>query len=196
MSARRSASDRSAVLEEIAAEIRQCRACPLHEGRSNAVPGEGPADAKVMFIGEAPGREEDAQGRPFVGPAGRYLNGLLQRAGLEREQVFITNIVKCRPPANREPTAEEADTCRPFLDGQIACICPKVICLLGRPATLALLDPGATMSRVHGQTFERDGILYIPLYHPAAALHNQRLAPVLIEDFERLGRVLGELLAE
>jgi len=192
----RSVSERAAVLEEIASEVRQCKLCGLHKERTNAVPGEGPADALVMFIGEAPGREEDAQGRPFVGPAGRYLNGLLDRAGLEREQVFITNIVKCRPPANREPTASEVEACRPYLDGQIACICPKVICLLGRPATTSLLDPSATMSEVHGQTFERDGIIYIPLYHPAAALHNQRLAPVLIEDFVRLGEVLKKLLKD
>jgi len=181
-----SVAEKQSLLDEIAAEIRSCTLCPLHKTRTNAVPGEGPADAKIMFIGEAPGREEDIQGRPFVGPAGRYLNQLLALAGLSREQVFITNIVKCRPPGNREPRSEEATACRPYLDGQIATICPRVICLLGRPATAALLDPSATMSRVHGQTFDRDGIIYIPLYHPAAALHNQRLGPVLNDDFKRL----------
>jgi uracil-DNA glycosylase family 4 len=190
----RASSTKAAILEEIAAEIHHCALCNLHKGRKKAVPGEGRPDAQVMFIGEAPGREEDEQGRPFVGPAGRYLNALLQRAGLAREQVFIANLVKCRPPGNREPTPNEAAACRPYLDGQIACICPRVICLLGRPATAAFLDPSATMTRVHGQVFERDGIAYIPMYHPAAALHNQRIGPVLIEDFERLGVVLRKLL--
>ncbi|MBC7287260.1 MAG: uracil-DNA glycosylase [Armatimonadetes bacterium] len=189
-------ADREAILSEIADEVRTCALCDLHKARTNAVPGEGPADARVMFIGEAPGREEDAQGRPFVGPAGRYLNQLLTLAGLRREQVFITNIVKCRPPANREPRPEEAAACRAYLDGQIATICPRVICLLGRPATAALLDPSATMTDIHGRTFERDGIIYVPLYHPAAALHNQRLGPVLNEDFKRLRPMFERILAE
>jgi len=191
-----SVAEKQSLLDEIAAEIRSCTLCPLHKTRTNAVPGEGPADAKIMFIGEAPGREEDIQGRPFVGPAGRYLNQLLALAGLSREQVFITNIVKCRPPGNREPRSEEAAACRPYLDGQIATICPRVICLLGRPATMALLDPSATMSRIHGQTFERDGIVYIPLYHPAAALHNQRLGPVLNDDFKRLASFFERVLED
>jgi len=187
---------RAAVLEEIADEVHQCTLCDLHRGRSRAVPGEGPPDAPVIFIGEGPGAREDEQGRPFVGPAGAYLNRLLERAGLRREEVFIANIVKCRPPGNREPTAQEAEACRPYLDGQIACIRPRVICLLGRPATTALLDASTSMSKAHGQTFQRDGIVYIPLYHPAAALHNQRLAPILIEDFQRLGPLLQRLMSE
>ncbi len=189
-------ASRAAVLEEIAAEVRQCTLCDLHRGRTHAVPGEGPPDARVMFIGEGPGREEDEQGRPFVGPAGRYLNALLQRAGLVREEVFITNIVKCRPPGNREPTPTEVEACRSYLDGQIACLRPHIICLLGRPATATLLDPSATMGKIHGSPISKDGFTYIPMYHPAAALHNQRLAPVLTEDFTRLGLLLRRLLAE
>jgi len=187
-------ASRAAVLEEIAEEIRHCTLCGLHKSRRRPVPGEGPPDAKIMFIGEGPGAREDEQGRPFVGPAGAYLNRLLERIGLSRQQVFIANLVKCRPPGNREPTAEEAQACRPYLDGQIACLRPRVICLLGRPATTALLNPSATMSKVHGQTFEKDGMIFVPMYHPAAALHNPRLAPVLIEDFERLGPLLREVV--
>jgi uracil-DNA glycosylase family 4 len=193
---REGVSEKAALLEEIAEEVRQCQACPLHRGRNRVVPGEGSPEAKIMFIGEGPGAEEDAQGRPFVGPAGRYLNALLLRAGLRREEVFITNLVKCRPPGNREPTAEEVAACRIYLDGQIAALSPRVICLLGRPATAALLHPAATMSKIHGQVIERDGIYYIPLYHPAAALHSQRLGPVLNEDFDRLKSFFARIVAD
>ncbi len=189
-----SAEEKAAMLEAIAEEIRQCRRCPLARTRKNAVPGEGPADAPIMFIGEAPGRDEDEQGRPFVGAAGKYLNGLLRRAGVEREQVFITNIVKCRPPGNREPNPDEVEACREFLDGQIAAIQPKVICLLGRPATVALLGRSVSMKDVHGKQIERNGIIYIPLYHPAAALHNYKVAPLLTADFESLAPLFREVL--
>ncbi len=178
------------MLEAIAEEIRGCRRCALAEGRANAVPGEGPADAAIMFIGEGPGNQEDRQGRPFVGPAGKLLDELLSDAGLSRSQVFITNIIKCRPPGNRDPRPEEIHACRDYLDGQIAAINPRVICLLGRPATQALLDPKAAIGKVHGRPFEREGILYVPIYHPAAALHNPGLSSALVEDFMKLKALL------
>ncbi len=182
------------MLEEIAEQIRVCTKCVLAQSRTNAVPGEGSAEAQIMFIGEAPGKAEDSQGRPFVGPAGRLLNELLLEAGLRRPDIFITNIVKCRPPQNRDPQPDEVRACRPYLDGQIAALNPQVICLLGRPATQTLLDPKAAISKVHAQGFEREGILYVPLYHPAAALHNDRLRPTLIEDFTQLRHLLQQRL--
>ncbi len=179
------------LLEEIAGEVRKCALCPLARGRRNAVPGEGSPRARVMFVGEGPGEQEDLQGRPFVGPAGGYLDRLLKRAGLAREQVFITNIVKCRPPGNREPTPDEVAACRAYLDGQIAALEPRIICPLGRPATQTLLGITDPMQKIHGKTFERDGICYIPLYHPAAALHNQKIGPVLVADMERLRKLFA-----
>lgn len=182
------------MLEEIAQQIRECARCALAESRTNAVPGEGSADAQIMFIGEAPGVAEDRQGRPFVGPAGKLLDKLLLQVGLRRPEIYITNILKCRPPSNRDPRPDEVRACRDYLDGQIAVLNPQVICLLGRPATQALLDPKAAISKVHGQGFEREGILYVPIYHPAAALHNDRLHPTLIEDFSRLKQLLEQRL--
>jgi uracil-DNA glycosylase family 4 len=177
-------------LEEIAEEIRVCRKCRLCETRTKTVPGEGPADAATMFIGEGPGQREDEQGRPFVGPAGSLLNQLLLRAGLRRPEVFITSIVKCRPPGNREPFPDEIEACRPYLDRQIAAIRPSVICTLGRPASQTLIDPTLSISREHGVAREIGGIAYVPLYHPAAALHQQQLQPILVEDMRRLGPFL------
>lgn len=185
-------SSAAEILDEIAAEVRECQLCPLARGRRNPVPGEGPADAPIMFIGEGPGEQEDLQGRPFVGPAGRYLDSLLKHAGLTREQVYITNIVKCRPPGNREPTPDEVAACRPYLDGQIAALKPLVICLLGRPATQTLLGTNEAMQKIHGRAFERDGIKFVPMYHPAAALHNQKIGPLLVADFERLRPLFAE----
>jgi len=174
------------MLREIAAEIRGCTRCPLHRGRTLAVPGEGPADADIMFVGEGPGFQEDQQGRPFVGPAGSLLNELLQQAGLRRERVFIANLVKCRPPGNREPTPDEVLACRDYLNAQIALINPSVICTLGRPALQTLVDPQASISREHGVPRQVDGILFFPLYHPAAALHRQDLRPTLVADMRKL----------
>ncbi len=182
--------ERQAILNDIAAQVRVCTRCRLCQGRTNAVPGEGPADAQVMFIGEGPGYQEDRQGRPFVGPAGQLLNQLLLTAGLRRPQVFITNIVKCRPPENREPRPDEVEACREYLDGQIAIIQPRLLCLLGRPATQTLLDPGATMSKMHGRVFERDGLYFMPIYHPAAALHNPNMRAPVEHDFAALGEFL------
>lgn len=178
------------MLEAIAEEVRSCTLCALARGRTNAVPGEGAADVAIMFIGEGPGQQEDRQGRPFVGPAGQLLNELLQGIGLRREQVFITNIVKCRPPENREPYPDEVRACRPYLDGQIAALRPRIICPLGRPATQTLLDPQAAIGKVHGRPFAREGMIYVPIYHPAAALHNPGQRPTLLEDFQKLKALL------
>jgi DNA polymerase len=180
------------VLEEIAEQVRVCTKCALCQARIHAVPGEGPEDAAIMFIGEGPGAREDALGRPFVGPAGQLLNQLLLQAGLRRPEVFITNIVKCRPPGNRDPLPEETAACHEYLVGQIAAINPSVICVLGRPALQALIDPTLSISREHGVPRVIDGITYVPLYHPAAALHQQSLAPVLVEDMKRLAPFLGK----
>ena len=178
------------ILDDIAAEVRVCTLCQLAKARTNAVPGEGDPGARILFIGEGPGEQEDRQGRPFVGPAGQFLEQLLRRVGLEREQVFITNIVKCRPPGNREPMPEEVALCKPYLDGQIAALWPSVICLLGKPATMTVLGIGEPMGKIHGQIVERDGVKYVPLYHPAAALHQASLAPVLLADITRLKPLL------
>jgi DNA polymerase len=187
-------STRQSLLEEIAAQVRACRRCRLCESRTQAVPGEGPADAPVMFVGEGPGAAEDRQGRPFVGPAGQLLNQLLLGAGLRRPGVFITNIVKCRPPENRDPQSDEIEACSEYLEGQIALLQPRLICLLGRPATQTLLNSTASMGLVHGRVFDKDGLKFMPLYHPAAALHNPGMRPALEQDFRALAAVVKEKL--
>lgn len=183
------------MLDEIAAEIRQCRLCRLCEHRTHAVPGEGSPTARVMFIGEGPGQQEDLQGRPFVGAAGQFLNELLAEAGLPREMVFITNIVKCRPPNNREPLPDEIAACRDYLNGQIAVINPAVICTLGRPALQALAGPELSISKEHGRPRTVSGILLMPLYHPAAALYQQNLRPALLDDMRRLRRLVDSVVS-
>lgn len=183
-----------AMLGELADEIAHCERCRLATTRTQTVPGEGPPSARVMLIGEGPGEQEDLSGRPFVGAAGQLLTRLLREAGLERSNVFITNLVKCRPPGNRVPAPDEVAACRPYLDAQIALLNPRFICLLGRPATQALLDPTAAISKVHGVPQERDGMVYVPLYHPAAALHQASLADTLVADMRRLGQLLRSAL--
>ena len=180
------------MLEELNEEIRACRKCRLGTLRRNAVPGDGSETADIMFVGEGPGGQEDIQGRPFVGPAGQFLNELLGRIGLRREEVFITNVVKCRPPQNRDPLPGEIDACNEYLMTQIAIIKPKVICTLGRFAMGVLIEEGLSISRVHGNPYRKSGILYVPLYHPAAALHQEALRQVQIQDIEKLGQLLAE----
>jgi len=177
-------------LEQIAAEVRACTKCPLARGRRHAVPGDGPENARIMFVGEAPGVQEDIQGRPFVGPAGQLLNQLLWEADLRREEVYITNIVKCRPPDNREPLPSEVEACNDYLIGQIAALQPQVICTLGSPALRVLIDPGLTISKVHGSPVRHGGILYVPLYHPAAAIHKPQLRQTLVDDMIRMKPIL------
>ena len=179
-SAGRSAEE---VLAQVAAEVRVCTLCELYKGTKQGVPGDGNPNAEVMFIGEAPGYREDQQGKPFVGPAGQFLNELLAAAGLERSQVFITNVVKHRPPENRDPLPEEITACAGYLDRQINAINPKVIVTLGR-YSMAKFFPGAKISAVHGQARKIGGRIVVAMFHPAAALHQQTLRQTLIDDFK------------
>jgi uracil-DNA glycosylase len=172
-------------LEKIAANVRGCPLCKLSRSRKNAVPGEGQLSAKIMFIGEAPGRSEDEKGRPFVGAAGRILDELLKKAGIERSEVFITNIVKCRPPNNRVPKEDELTACRPYLDRQITLIKPKVICILGRTAYSSLLG-GSSITANRGKIVERAGQKYFLTFHPAAVIYNKGLLSALEADLKKL----------
>lgn len=170
------------LLEQIAAEVRPCTNCGLYQGTKHAVPGAGNPEAEVMFIGEGPGFNEDRQGLPFVGPAGTFLNELLREAGLTRAEVFITNVVKHRPPENRDPLPEEIAACSGYLTRQIAAIDPKVIVTLGR-YSMARFFPDAKISRIHGQYKVVDGRVVVPMYHPAAALRTDAVKRAAFEDF-------------
>ncbi|RMF83330.1 MAG: uracil-DNA glycosylase [Nitrospinota bacterium] len=178
-------------LNELAAAVRTCSRCHLAQSRTKAVPGEGAEQAEIMLVGEAPGFHEDRQGRPFVGAAGRYLEELLASIGLQRQEVYITNVVKCRPPRNRNPLAQEIAACRPYLEQQITLIRPKLIVTLGR-FSLQLFFPEAQISRVHGQPRKRGGIVYYPTYHPAAALYQPRWKALIAEDFQRIPALLAQ----
>lgn len=177
---------------ELYEEIADCPRCPLARTRSRTVPGVGPAHADIMFIGEAPGAREDESGVPFVGPAGQFLDELLGGIGLTRAEVYIANVVKCRPPANRDPEPSEIDACAPYLDRQIATVDPKVVVTLGR-FSMARWFPGQTISRIHGQPKHVDGRVVVPMYHPAAALHNGSLRSVIAADFARLPEFIAEV---
>jgi len=173
------------ILSTIARQVSECKRCPLHYSRKKAVPGEGPAQAEIMMIGEGPGFYENEQGRPFVGAAGKFLDELLETCGIARKDVFITNVVKCRPPGNRDPQPEELEACSDYLDRQIEAINPRVIVTLGR-FSMAKFLPGVKISEVHGQSFWRNGRLIVPMYHPAAALHQPSLKASVERDFARL----------
>ncbi len=179
-------------LEALAAEVAECTRCLLHRGRTKAVPGEGPEDADVMFIGEAPGFHEDQQGRPFVGAAGKFLEELLDSIGMKREDVFIANVIKCRPPGNRDPLPEEIEACKPFLDRQIELLQPKLVVTLGR-FSMARVFPKARISHIHGQPRKIGGIVYYPMYHPAAALHQPSLRSTVEEDVRRIPQLLRQV---
>lgn len=172
-------------LNEIAGQVAVCTRCPLHYSRKKAVPGEGPVTAEIMLIGEGPGFYENEQGRPFVGAAGKYLDELLQKGGISREGVFITNVVKCRPPSNRDPQPEELTACASYLDRQIESINPLVIITLGR-YSMARYLPNVKISDVHGQPFWNHGRMIVPMFHPAAALHQPSLKVSVERDFTRL----------
>lgn len=179
-------------LDVIHKAITTCEDCDLCQERTNAVPGEGSAHAEIMFVGEGPGLNEDLQGRPFIGAAGKFLTQMLGSIGLRREDVFITNMVKCRPPDNRDPLPTEMAACAHYLDDQIAEIAPKIIVPLGRHA-LARWFPGEAIGKVRAQPKLVDGITLFPLYHPAAALHNGGLRSTIEEDFAKLGALLANL---
>jgi uracil-DNA glycosylase family 4 len=181
-------------LDRLNRQIASCRECQLGQMRSNAVPGEGAAEATIMFIGEAPGFHEDRQGRPFVGAAGKFLDQLLASIDLERSDVFIANVIKCRPPGNRDPQPEETAACRSYLDRQIEIVRPRMIVTLGR-FSMARYFPGATISRIHGQEKVSGGVIYYPMFHPAAALHQPRWRPMIEEDMRRIPKLLEKLKA-
>ena len=176
-------------LDEIARAVRECADCPLHRGRTNAVPGEGNPSAELMFIGEGPGFHEDRQGRPFVGPAGQLLEGLLASIGTNREDVFIANMVKCRPPDNRDPEPAEIAACGKYLERQIELVNPKLIVTLGR-FSLGRFFPGESVTRARGKLRQKDGRHIFPVLHPAAALRRPELRKTLVDDFRAIADIL------
>ncbi len=179
------ATDARRGLALVAKQVMGCNDCGLCKGRTNAVPGEGSPDASIMFIGEGPGFYEDQQGRPFVGASGKFLDQLLASIGLDRRTAFITNIVKCRPPQNRDPEPDEIAACAKHLDAQIAAIGPKVLVTLGRHS-MQRYFPGESIGRLHGQPRRHSDLIVVPMYHPAAALHQGSLRKVIEADFARL----------
>lgn len=185
------------ILSKIAEEIRTCEECDLHRSRVNAVPGEGPSDAEIMFVGEAPGYHESQQGKPFVGVAGKNLDKLLDTVGLEREQVFIGNILKCRPPNNRDPTNEEIEACSTYLERQVRTIKPKLIVSLGRFATRVLLGKPVSVGKTHGKLIDCSyggwNCKLFVSYHPAAALYGADAERNLERDFKKLKKIAKEL---
>lgn len=178
-------------LSQIARAVHDCTRCALHQSRSRAVPGEGNPQAEVMLIGEGPGFHEDKQARPFVGTSGKFLESLLNNIGYKRQDVFITNVVKCRPPGNRDPQPEELAACQDYLDRQIELIDPKVIVTLGRYSMYRYF-PGASISKIHGQPKRVGDRLIVPMFHPAAALHQPKWKPLIIEDFKKLPHLIAE----
>jgi DNA polymerase len=179
-------------LTDLYEQIRTCTRCPLAQGRTRAVPGEGPEDAAVLFIGEAPGFHEDKSGRPFVGAAGRFLEELLADIGMHRNEVYIANVIKCRPPGNRAPTGTEIEACKSYLDRQIELIQPQIVITLGR-FSMARYFPGAKISSIHGKPRKIEGVLYYPMYHPAAALHQPSLRSAVVEDMKKIPQLLAEI---
>jgi uracil-DNA glycosylase family 4 len=178
-------------LTELYQQIELCQKCDIARMRTKVVPGEGAENAAIMFIGEAPGWHEDQQGRPFVGQAGQFLDKLLASINLDRTKVYIANVIKCRPPDNRDPLPTEIQNCRHWLDSQIEIIKPKMIVTLGR-YSMAPYFPGKSISKIHGTTMKKDGIIYFAMYHPAAALHQQSLRQEIEKDFQKIPEVLAQ----
>jgi len=172
-------------LSDVRHRVERCKDCVLYHSRVKAVPGEGPEKASIMFIGEGPGFHENQQGKPFVGQAGKFLDELLANAGVKREEVFITNVVKCRPPGNRDPQPEELEACGKYLDRQIELINPKIIVTLGR-FSMAKFFGAVKISQIHGKSKKIENRLIVAMYHPAAALHQPALKSTLLEDFSKL----------
>lgn len=183
-------------IAEVAAAVTRCPHCDLQAGATRAVPGEGNPHARLMLVGEGPGQQEDLQGRPFVGAAGQLLEKILAAISLQREQVFIANVVKCRPPGNRTPTEDEARTCLPFLLAQIKLISPAVVVCLGATALRALVGSELRITSTRGTLYQRDGVLYIPTFHPAALLRDPSKKRDVWEDFKLVRSVLLEDMAE
>lgn len=179
--------------QQLLDDIYACGKCRLCGGRQNAVPGEGNPDADLMFIGEGPGHDEDVQGRPFVGRSGELLTRMIAAIGLTREQVYICNIVKCRPPQNRTPEPDEAEACLPYLRAQVALVRPKVIVLLGRTACRYTLNEEISVTRDHGRWYERKGVYFMPTYHPSALLRDPAKKREAWEDFQKIRDRLAEL---
>ncbi len=177
-------------LEVIAKQVSGCTNCGLHYSRKNAVPGEGPYNAEIMFIGEGPGFHENEQGRPFVGAAGKVLDDLLAKIGMQRSDVFIGNVVKCRPPGNRDPQADEISACSQYLERQIQAIDPKVIVTLGRYSLMYFM-PNAKIGDVHGKAMQVRGRLVVAMYHPAAGLHQRSLMSTIEDDFKKIPELIA-----
>jgi DNA polymerase len=180
-------------LKKLSASLHDCQRCQLSAGRTQVVFGTGNPHASIMFVGEAPGFYEDREGEPFVGAAGKLLTELLQSIGLERSDIYIANVIKCRPPNNRDPLPDEIDTCKPFLLQQIALIQPKLVCTLGNFATQTLLERKVGITKVRGQVIQLEHFIVFPLLHPAAALHQGNLRVPLKEDFQKLKTVLEQM---
>lgn len=179
-------------LAELNEQISKCQKCEIARQRTMVVPGEGAENADILFIGEAPGFNEDKQGRPFVGQAGQFLDRLLASIELDRQKVFIANVIKCRPPGNRDPLPTEIQNCRPWLDSQIAIIKPRIIVTLGR-FSMGMFFPGKTISKIHGTAVKKDGVTCFAMYHPAAALHQRSLQQALLDDMKKIPPLLADL---
>ncbi len=187
--------DVAAAMELIAEEIRACTKCDLAKMRTRAVPGDGPVDAEILFIGEAPGFNEDRQGRPFIGPAGKLLDDLLDSIGMDRSMVFVTNVVKCRPPGNRDPLPNETSTCTgAYLQRQIDLVNPRLVVTLGR-FSMERYFPGGKISQIHGQAKRADGRIYLAMFHPAAALRQPQWMEYLKADMLKIPALLDEARA-
>jgi DNA polymerase len=179
-------------LEDLNEQVATCPKCVLSETRTKAVPGAGDPEADIVFIGEGPGYNEDQQGLPFVGQAGKFLDELLASIDLRREDVYIANVVKCRPPNNRDPQPDEIEACAPWLEQQLDIIKPRMIVTLGR-FSMSRYFKGERIGRIHGQPKEIDGVVVVPMYHPAAALHQANLRGTIMEDFKKLPEMLREI---
>jgi uracil-DNA glycosylase family 4 len=189
------ATEKAAALAELAEQIASCPDCDLSRTRTRAVPGEGRPDAEIVFIGEGPGYYEDQQARPFVGPAGHFLEQLLASIGLRRQDVYICNVIKCRPPENRDPLPQEISACRKWLDRQLEVIQPRLVVTLGR-YSMNRYFPGQSIGRVRGQPRRVGDVVVVPFYHPAAALHQGSLRRTIEEDFKKLPSILKQALQE
>jgi len=187
--------DNMSALTELYRRIALCQECSLSKTRIKVVPGEGPENADILFIGEAPGWHEDQQGRPFVGPAGKYLDELLALIDLKRSDVYIANVIKCRPPNNRDPLPMEINACKRWLDLQVEHISPTMIVTLGR-YSMARYFPGQTIGKIHGTAKNSDGIIYFAMYHPAAALHQQKLKQTIEDDMRKIPKILADIDAK